>query len=404
MDSVSGNTRKLRILMVCEFYDPQLEFQENILVRYYRKYGHEVRVLTSTFTSVFDYYASRYDKSVPASSFSDHGADIHRLPYSYNLLHKVRAYRGVTPLLNEFEPDLIYVHDISPNFGEFTKYMDSHPDCRMIMDYHADYSNSGRDWLSRRILHGVIRKYFLDKARPYISKIFPIVPAGFPFLRDLYKVPDEEMELLPLGADLDLIKRVQATSDPAEVRQKLGIASDELFIITGGKIVPRKKLHLLFEALNDASLEKVKVVVLGEFPSEESEYKHQVQKAMEPVADKVIFAGWQSTEGLVAHMSAADLAVFPATQSIMWQQSIACGLPLLCGLRADQDVHYLNRHDNCVILPAEQIDSASIRGHIARLAADPALRQAMSAGALKTADEILNWDRLMQHTLRYCTE
>jgi 1,2-diacylglycerol 3-alpha-glucosyltransferase len=41
----------MKVVMLCEFYNEALDFQENLLVKYYGKHGHEVTVLTSTFES-----------------------------------------------------------------------------------------------------------------------------------------------------------------------------------------------------------------------------------------------------------------------------------------------------------------------------------------------------------------
>ena len=59
----------MKIFMICEFYDPTLEFQENQLVRQYRRMGHEVTVVASTFDDVFDYYAGNYVAKKPARQF-----------------------------------------------------------------------------------------------------------------------------------------------------------------------------------------------------------------------------------------------------------------------------------------------------------------------------------------------
>src|SRR3546814_9921126 len=93
--------------MICEFFDPNLEFQENQLVKYYRKAGHEVLLLTSTFESVFDYYGDRHDKAQPASSFEVHGATVQRLPYKWNIKNRLRAYRGGTEQVGAIATDLI---------------------------------------------------------------------------------------------------------------------------------------------------------------------------------------------------------------------------------------------------------------------------------------------------------
>src|SRR3546814_16055781 len=78
---------------------------------------------------------------------------------------------------------------------ELVRYKRRHPSCRMIMDIHMDYSNSGKSFVALRILHGAIRRFFLDWARPHLDRIYPVVPVRFPFMREIYGVPDSEMEL-----------------------------------------------------------------------------------------------------------------------------------------------------------------------------------------------------------------
>ena len=52
--------------------------------------------------------------------------------------------------------------------------------------------------------------------------------------------------------------------------------------------------------------------------------------------------GWLNQDDLNRHLAMADLAVFPASQSILWQQAIAMGLPLIVGDAGHQDISYLN--------------------------------------------------------------
>ena len=260
----------VKILMICEFFDPDLEFQENLALKYYRKHGHDVMLLTSAYTSVFDYYAARPIPKPSATTFEHQGATVHRLPYAFNLMNRLRPLRGVRGLVEAFAPDLIFVHDVSVNFPELAAYVGRHPGCRMIMDYHADYSNSGRGWLSLKVLHGTIRRYLLDAARPHLARIFPIVPAGFTFLHEIYGVPMEEMELLPLGADLDLIAAVQSSRSTGALRDHYALTAEDLVIVTGGKITPRKRIELLLQAMDCGGLRNAKLLVLGEFAAEDA--------------------------------------------------------------------------------------------------------------------------------------
>jgi glycosyltransferase involved in cell wall biosynthesis len=114
--------------------------------------------------------------------------------------------------------------------------------------------------------------------------------------------------------------------------------------------------------------------------------------------------GWLDREGLNRHLAAADLAVFPASQSIMWQQAIAMGLPLIVGDTGHQDVSYLNGERNIIVLAASEIRPDRIAAAIASVIGNPSRMRAMSEGALRVADEHLNWDRLLQRTLRFNEE
>jgi 1,2-diacylglycerol 3-alpha-glucosyltransferase len=390
----------MRIVMLCEFYDESLEFQENLLVKYYRRHGHDVTVIASTFDSVFDYYNDRYDRRKPARTYEDHGARIVKLPYRYNLLNRLRAYTRIDRVLDEARPDLIYVHDISPNLPEAIAYKKRHPECRMILDYHADYSNSGRNWVSLKILHGILRRWFLDRARPHLSRIFPVVPASTVFLQEVYGVPAEEMEVLPLGADMDTVRRLRAEGSRDELRSSLGYAPGDVVIFTGGKLTPNRRTEVLFEAVASLRRDSLKILVVGDSDERNRAYKERLQGLAAGRTD-IRFAGWLARDDVYRHMLAADVAVFPASQSIMWQQAIAAGLPLVVGNVGSQDISYLNLADNIVILARESIRPDRFAAAIADILDAPGRLAAMAAGARRVADEHLDWDRLIWRTLRY---
>lgn len=390
----------MKILMLCDFYNESLEFQENLLVKYYRKHGHDVTVVASTFESVFDYYADRYDKQAPPRSYYDRGAKIIKLRYRYNVLSRLRAYTSIDGILEDEAPDLIYVHDIMLNFPEAVRYMKRHPRVRMIMDYHADYSNSGKNWVSRRILHGVIRKWFLGHARPHLSRIFAFTPAAVPFLHELYGVPVEDIELLPLGADLDLCAEIKNANEGELLRRSMGIADDEIVIFTGGKFEPWKRTELLIEAIRDITHLPLTLIVIGDADPRFADYKQQLLDAAQGQAN-IRFVGWLNSRDIYRYLHMADMAVFPASQSIIWQQAIAMGLPLIVGNTGNQDISYLNLHDNIVILDRDDIKRDRLVREIEAIASDPARMRAMSLGAAEVADVHLNWDKLIQKTLRF---
>ncbi len=390
----------MKIVMLCDFYSDDLEYQENLLVKYYAKHGHNVTVITSTFESVFDYYADRHDSAASSKSYSTGTATIHRLRYRYNILNRLRAYTPIMPILDATQPDLIYVHDIMLNFPEVIRYAKRHPNCRVIMDYHADYSNSGKNALSIKILHGVIRKWFLDRARPHLSRIFPIVPGGTNFLHEVYGVPLDEMEVLPLGADTDLADAISAEGNRASRREALGYAKDDIVIFTGGKLTPLKQTECLFDAVATLGDPGIKICVVGKADERDAEYELELRRRADLLGG-VHFAGWLGREDIYRHLDMADLAVFPASQSVLWQQAIAMGLPLIAGDIGHQDMSYLNLHDNIIGLPHNKIRAVYLSEAIKIVIEDPVRMNRMKVGARRVADEHLNWDRLIERTLQF---
>lgn len=390
----------MKILMLCDFFDEKLEYQENLLVKYYRKHGHDVTVVTSTFDSVFDYYADRHDNTLPSRTYRHDGATVIKLRYRYNILNRLRAFQRIDRILDDEAPDLIFVHDIMLNLPECIRYVRAHPRSRMILDYHADYSNSGKNALSLKVLHGVIRKWFLDQARPHLSRIFPIVPAGATFLHEIYKVPLDEMELLPLGADTDLAMSIRQGDGRADLRRHYGIPDDHAVIFTGGKLSPAKRTELLLKAALSLPHLPIHVIVVGEAGEDDAAYQRMLQ-GLATADPRVRMVGWLGREDIYRHLHMADLAVFPASQSILWQQAIAMGLPLIVGDTGHQNIGYLNSKENIVILDKSEIHADRLAQEIARVVEDPARRRAMSEGARQVADEHLNWDRLILRTLRF---
>src|SRR5712692_1821975 len=203
----------MKIVMLCDIYDEKAQYQDNLFAKYYAKHGHEVTIIASTINNIVDYYAGRerFRRNAARRIYWDGSAKVIKLPHSISLMNRLLKLKGVAAVLEHEKPDLIFSHDIHLNLWEAVHYRRAHPGCRIIMDYHADYSNSGRNWISRLLLHRLTRKQLLDYCRPYIDKLYPVVPGGLTFLNEIYGVPRHLMELLPLGADLDLARHTRAS-------------------------------------------------------------------------------------------------------------------------------------------------------------------------------------------------
>ncbi len=386
--------------MLCELYIENLEYQENLLVKYYRKYGHEVTVITSTYDNVFDYYNDKHDNSTPAKSYEDYGAKIIKLPFKFNILGKIKRYTDITKIVEDFQPDLLYVHDIMPNMFEMLAYKKRNPHVKMIMDYHCDYSNSANNWLSLNVLHKIIRKYrYMDPIKKHISRFYPIVPGSTKFLNEVYGIPLDDMEVLPLGADVDLVAEIKQNNKRKELRENLNIPQDHKVIFSGGKFTPAKKTDLLLEAFLEINRPDLHLIIVGDADEKNLLYKNKLVD-LSSNNPNIHWVGWQNNRGVYEHLVASDLAVFPASQSIVWQQALAAHLPLIVGDVGEQSLHYLNEFKAIIELEKNEITVENIKNAILETITDENLAEGKLRAA-KTSAKYLDWNHLINKTLSH---
>lgn len=387
----------MKIIIATDFFSESHEYQENLQAKYYRKAGHEVAVVTSLHQTAFDYYADREVTGKSARSYSCNGIEIIRLPYQFNLFNRVKKFTGFSDILSEWKPDVIFVHDIMPDLVLAANYCRRFPRTKLLVGYHADASNSGRSWFSLYLLHGVVRRLFLKLAMPQIRMIFPVVPAGIDFLRQYYGVESKSMELLPLGVDSDQISQI----DPEKryhLRGSLGIPVGATVIFTGGKLTPEKRTDMLIEAVTRWKRPDVHVIIVGDSDRSHACYMDKLRSLAALAPGTVHLVGWQTTEQIYAYMAASDLAVFPSSQSILWQQAIGVGLPLIVGDIGSQDPSYLNANANVIVLRRDELSADRLIAAM-QTASNPKIFERMVAGAKACAASQLDWNRLVERSL-----
>jgi glycosyltransferase involved in cell wall biosynthesis len=390
----------MKIVMLTDIYDEKMQYQDNLFAKYYTKHGHDVTILASTVNDTFDYYAGReaYDPSAPSREYWDGRAKVIKLPYSIRFL-SLRRLRGVGQVLERERPDFIFSHDIHLNLSDAVSYRRVHPECRIILDYHADSSNSGRSWLSRLILHKWTRKPLLQRSLADIEKVFPVVPASADFLHDVYGVPRDRMELLPLAADTDLATATRQAHVGRTIRARMGIPVDAVVVFTGGKLEATKRTHLLLEAFHEVNDPRLHLLVVGDVAARTASYTAVLAERARGHR-RIHLVGWVQAAEVYGYMDACDFAVFPASQSVLWQQALSMGLPLIVGHVGVQDPSYMNLHDSLVIMREDEISASAIAQHIRFVLDNPNALAERQAGALRTTAEFLNYDKLVAQTLR----
>jgi len=343
----------MRILHCClaAFYIDNYGYQENIFPKIHKLQGHDVAILASTETYI-DNAILVYVQ--PSSYHTKDGIPITRVPYSKWLPHflakKLRIYEDISTVVRRFNPDIIFLHDCQfISITEIAAYAKKHKNVRIYVDGHTDFINSARSWLSKNILHGIIYKWCAKKIEPYTRKFYGTLPLRVDFFRNVYGIPPEKTELLLLGADHTVVDLSTRNEICKKIRTELNIDKNDFVLVTGGKIEIGKNIHILMRAINELQKNDIKLIVFG---TPNKEMKDKIDELAKNTSIRYI--GWIPSEKTYDYFLAADLAFFPGTHSVLWEQAVGVGLP--CVFKKWIGIQHVDLNGNCIFINSVDLD------------------------------------------------
>ena len=171
-----------------------------------------------------------------------------------------------------------------------------------------------------------------------------------------YDIAPKKIKLLPLGYDPYMIDYCHRKEIRSKVRLKYGINEKSILIVHGGKITKRRKTIELLRAFQKIGNINCKLLIFGEMSKE---CKKECETLIEENSQQIIYTNALSQKEYLNIFLSADLGVFPGGQSVLWQEAIGCGLPLIVG-KAD-NISYLDRGGNICFVDGNDIDEIGIR-------------------------------------------
>lgn len=318
--------KNMKILHCClaAIYADSHGYQENILPKMHKLQGHDVMIVASTETFI-DNNKSEYVQ--PSSYITEYGVPITRLPYTdwipQKIVRKLRIYKGLSEILFTFKPDCVFLHGVQfISIREVVAYVKKQTHVRVYVDGHSDYVNSARNWFSKNILHKVIYKWCAKLIEPYTIKFWGTLPIREEFFIDMYGINPNKVDLLVMGGDISKSKIEEKDLIRNKIRQKCDIDKNTFLIISGGKIDKLKNIHLLMKAVNNIAKNDINLLVFGNISEDlATEFRDLSQSKY------IKYIGWISSKDVYDYYLASDLAFFPGTHSVLWEQSISVGLP-----------------------------------------------------------------------------
>ncbi len=322
---MQSNEKKIVHICLNSLFTDGWTYQDQMLSKYHKKLGYDVSVITSHWIND--------DKGKIVWDERDNyinldGIKVKRLNMigKDNFHRKLKKFKGFYDCLVLEKPDIIFIHNISfVDIARVVKYAKKHSDTIIYADNHTDFSNSAKNWISKVILHQIIWRHYAKKISPFVRKFYGVLPSRVQFLTDIYKTPKEKTELLVMGADDDEVEEALTESNRLEIRDKYGIANDDILLITGGKIdIHKKQTITLMQAVNKIDNPKIKLLVFGSVVDELRE------SMMAQCTERCKYIGWIDSADTLKYYGASDLVVFPGRHSVFWEQVVAIGKPMIC--------------------------------------------------------------------------
>src|SRR5699024_8001037 len=151
--------------------------------------------------------------------YNEYNIKIVRIPNKYRttINSKLKLYKNLNIVLEEESPDILFIHGVQfLDLINIVKYLNENSNVKVFVDNHADFSNSATNWFSKKILHKKLWKTMARKIEPYTTKFYGVLPARVDFLKEMYEIPEDKIELLVMGADDD---KVESAKDPLVLKK-----------------------------------------------------------------------------------------------------------------------------------------------------------------------------------------
>lgn len=326
-----------------------------IIAAVYREgFGYQENILPAKHVELgLDTYVVSFDRNCPEGKeyVNPDGVKVCLLPLNRSWIVKLHymspfTYKtcGLKSYLDRINPDIIFIHGLQSIESLIVcQWCKKHHDVKLYVDQHADYYNSPITKFSTRMYYKIVYGYIAKQLSKYAIKFWGVTPWRVDYLQKVYGVKPEKTDLLVMGGDENLVDWEHRVDIRRNIRSQYDIPEDAFLIVSGGKIDHAKNIHLLIEAVSNLKERNVFLLVFGSLTDDMSNYCSPLFK------DNINYIGWIDSKDVYPYFLAADLAVFPGTHSVLWEQAMASGIP---GIFKDWDggFNHIDCGGNAILL------------------------------------------------------
>ncbi len=316
----------MRIVHLCSYIQPQLGYQEYYLAKEHAKMGHEVIVISSDRYYPFPDYNNTVKNILGKRIIGKNdtiydGFRLIRLGTAFEVKTQIWL-KGMEKIVKMVNPDVVFCHEMTHFNSIRIAKIKEKLNFRLIYDNHGSFVCDSKNILKKIYYSFYDYKTIKDKA----DKIIGVTKGCVDYVVKRFNTTPEKINMIPLGADVDLFFRDDKKR--SLIRDKFSINKDDFLIIYTGKIIRRKGVHLILEALNNN--EKNKNVVIMAVGNGDHDYCVLIKELADKYNLRYIKIDGVSNKELPSYYSASDLGVWPVEATIGTIEAMACSLPIIC--------------------------------------------------------------------------
>ncbi len=213
-----------------------------------------------------------------------------------------------------------------------------------------------------------------------------------------YDAPAEKISIIPCGFSHEEFSPV----DKETAREKLRLEKDEKIVLQLGRMVPRKGIDNVIQALALLPDDKVKLLVVGGEQSETDKTINPELQRLTDVArsngvtDRVIFTGRKDRSELKYYYAAADIFITTPWYEpfgITPLEAMACGTPVI-GSDVGGIKYSVKNGITGFLIPPK--NPAALSEKIIEILNNPALQKKMSKECISRVNKLFTWKKVAQ--------
>ena len=318
----------MKILHLICYFNDNLDYQENRLIKLQKKNGNDVCLITSDRFYPFKNYEKNYFKTlgkrkIGTKKYDYFGVKIIRKKTYLELAGRAQCFFFNSFEIFKFSPDVIHIHNCGIYNFLLTFIYALIFKKKIFIDCHQDKLNTKISFFNKfhYFFWKVIYKIFHKK----ISLFLPINELSKKYLIDFYNINIDKIKISPLGFEKynkNSCKFRNNIFEKLVIKKKL----NEILIINSGKQNEDKKIKNLIELtkiLNKKNF-SCKLLLIGNASGEyDKSLNYQIRSTNLILGqNKIIKLNFQKKEILLKFLELADLAIWPGIPSITIQEAL----------------------------------------------------------------------------------